>query len=396
MIAKDIIKEMMRKIIYKVSPPLFALVLAFVLMSSCERDARLILPPVPSKESLNIQTEKAYLSIDSLGLVTYPSDPIVYEQASEFFLYVYNYPLHSLDILNVSSRKISDRIYLGDEGPDRIDKIYNLHVHNPDSIYIMSGGKLFLINGEGKVLKNYNTMFEASSITNGGYFHAANEAYFTVDKRAEKLYGFFVHYDVRASERDVAALENNILGSFDLSNQTLSLLPVSYSDFIRENEGDFSELKPNFSFIDGKLYYGFPIESNIYVYDFETGEISSHGAQSAFSANSAKRRSQNQGYDYRTEGTWFNRLNKYPGKTYFYRTHWGSQEKQQANGTPADATSKPGYIMFFDDELRLIHEQRIADDCYLEGSFATDEGVFFWAKDGQDESQVKLCRYYVE
>ena len=52
--------------------------------------------------------------------------------------------------------------------------------------------------------------------------------------------------------------------------------------------------------------------------------------------------------------------------------------------------------MFFDNELRVIDEIKIDDNCYLEGSFATDEGIFFWAKDGEDESQIKFCHYYIE
>ena len=374
----------------------FSMLMLWVVCLSCNSDAGLILKSTPSDAILTIKSEVTYIPIDSLGLVVYRSQPAVYKDENSFLLYAYNRPLHSLDIISMSSKRLTDRIQLADEGPNEINRVYSLYVKSTDSLYIMGGGKLYLLNEQGQVLNNYNTMFEANELTTGGFFHAPNEAQFKMDDRGTAMFGYFSHYDNDASNRNRESLEIFILGRYDLMDATMALLPVAYSDFIKENEGDFEEIKPNFSFIENKLYYGFPIESNIYVYDFETDLISSHGAQSSFSENRAKRSSKHQSYNYRNEGTWFNRLNKYPMQPYFYRTHWGSQDQQKPNGDPSDASSKPGYIMFFDDELAVIDEIKIDQNCYLEGSFATDEGVFFWAKDGEDETQIKLCRYYID
>jgi hypothetical protein len=230
--------------------------------------------------------------------------------------------------------------------------------------------------------------------TISGQFRTPNEANFSIE--GSEMIGFFQHDNARGSGKNGEAFEQSILGLYDLDNEILSFLPISYSSFIIENDEDFAEIRPNLSFQGGRLFYGFPVESNIYEYDFLTQKSKMHSAESKFSENKAKRQSQHSDYDYRNDGTWFNRLNRYPEKPYFYRTHWGSQHKLRPDGEPTDASTKPGYIMFFDNELKVIDEIKIDDNCYLEGSFATDEGIFFWAKDGEDESQIKFCHYYIE
>lgn len=372
------------------------IVISILLISSCDINSRLIKENEFSSETIEIQQSTIHIPVDSLGLIIYQVEPVIYEKGVDFFMYAYNRHLHSFDIYNLTKKEFDHRILLSREGPNEVNKVYSAYVKNPDSIYVMGAGRLYLLDNNGTVRKSHNTMFESLQNSTNGYFHSPNEADFKIDEKGENFMGFFIHNDTKASVRSTASLNNLILGKFNLKSPSISFYPVSYSEFIRENQGDFTEIKPNFSFIGSKLYYGFPIESNIYEFDFLTEKTAVHGAKSQYSKNQAERYSLNPDYNYRNEGTWFNSVNKYPGKPYYYRTHWGSQEKLQLNGAPTNALTKPGYIIFFDSELKIIKEIEVDKNCYLEGSFATNEGVFFWAKDGTDESLMKLCNYSIQ
>lgn len=372
------------------------IVISIVLISSCDITSNSIKENEFSSETIEVQQSTIHIPVDSLGLIVYQTEPVVHEKGDDFFMYAYNRHLHSFDIYNLTKKEFDHRILLSREGPNEVNKVYSAYVKNPDSIYVMGAGRLYLLDRHGVVRKSHNTMFESLQNSTDGYFHSPNEADFKIDEKGENFMGFFIHNDTKASVRTTASLNNLILGNFNLKSSSISFYPVSYSEFIRENQGDFTEIKPNFSFIGSKLYYSFPIESNIYEFDFLTEKTTVHGAKSQYSKNQAERYSLNPDYDYRNEGTWFNSLNKYPGKPYYYRTHWGSQEKLQLNGAPTNALTKPGYIIFFDSELKIIKEIEVDKNCYLEGSFATNEGVFFWTKDGTDESLMKLCNYSIQ
>ena len=370
---------------------------AFItLVWGCSNDSKLVLDSVKSPESIEISTETVIIPLDSLGLVIYRSEPVIYQENDKYYLYAYNHPVHSYDVFDLSDKKFIKRIKLGEQGPDHVNKVYTAYVKNMDSLYIMGAGRLYQVNGHGRMIKNYNVIFGSGEGFNGGYFYAPNEASIHIDKAGKNMYGYFVHNDIKALPRTPEALSKGILGKLNLIDNSMTMLPLNYSAFIRKHRGDFSnQISPNLSFLGNKVYYGFPVESNIYAYNLTNGQTEIIGAKSAYSTNYSLPYTQNPSYNFRNEGTWFNKLNTYPGKPFFYRTHWGSQNKLTANGKPTDALTKPGYVMFFDSKMRIVKEIRLDKDCYLEGSFATDEGVYFWAKGGKNENEMKLCRYSI-
>lgn len=371
----------------------------FLLLTVCWGcdNSSLVLDGEYSSLNLSVKNSVYEVGVDSVGLIVYFSEPHVYHDGKEYFLYVYNNPLHSIDIYNLSRKTFKNRIKLGESGVDEIRKFYNMYVKSPDSVYVMGAGRFYLINQSGNVLKRFSAQYDASDITNGGYFYSPNEATFNIDMSGSRFRGYFVHNDVVANNRSTESLKNFFLGQMDLTSGALSLLPLNYSEFIQTNYGDFSnEISPNLEFSGDEIFYNWPIESNIYRYDLVENKTETFGAKSKYSVNEALPYSKNPNYDFRTEGTWFNRVHRYPGTDYFYRTHWGSQPKTTLSGESSGATTKPGFIMFFDKDMKIIDEVEIDNSCHLELSFSTDEGVFFWAKDGADESTMKLCQYTIE
>lgn len=365
------------------------------LVLACKNNPSLILEATASHQTIKLKRTELTIPVDSLGLSVYGTDPTIYLEGNDFLLYTYNTPQHSIDVYNLSQKTFKSRITLHRAGPNQVNKVYNSYVLNPDSIYIMGKGKLYLINKLGKVTTSYNTIFQASDNTEGGYFHSPNEANFIIEHSGAAMLGFFIHYNSIGTERTQESLSNPILGRLNLKDESLSFYPVTYSQFIQHNKGDFSELKPNFTFTADQLIYNWPIESNIYTFEYKSRKKKTLGAKSDFSANAALTITGNSKYDYRNEGTWFNSVNQYPGSNYYYRTHWSSQPKTTPNGDKTDASTKPGYIMLLSQNFEVIEEIELDSDCFLEGSFATNDGIFFWAKDGMNENEMKFCVYSV-
>lgn len=367
---------------------------------SCDSNSKLIMDSTPSQEDVDVSFASVFVPVDSLGLAIYMDKPsVVARELNHYFVYWYNQTIHTIDVYDLSNKHIVKRIKLYDEGPNAINgKIYHKYIYNQDSVFIMTGGKLSLIDLNGSVLNTWNIMFDPiKGITDyGGYFHSPNEASFKITENLKYLQSFFIHNNTFADVRNKESMDEFIIGKMSLETNDISFYPISYSPFIKAHTGDFSEIKPNISYIGDKIYYNWPIESNIYIYDFESSEILTVGAKSAYSQNLAPRRSENLGFDYRNNGTWFNAVHKYPGKPYFYRTHWGSQDETQLNGEPSDALTKPGFLMIFDEDFKLVEEIELEKNCHLELSFATDEGVYFWSKDGKNENEMKFCRYTIE
>ena len=370
-----------------------SLLFIFIFLASCSHNSPLIKDPTKSRTTVSLELSKAGIPVDSVGLAIYGTDPFIFEQDNAHFLYIYNTPQHSIDVYNLTQKSFTNRIQLKTEGPDEVNKVYNIFVHSPDSIYIFGKGRLYHTSSKGSVIKAYNTMFEKSIGTDGGYFHSPNEANFTLNKSGTKMTGLFLHNTSSAAERTQESLANFIIGQLDLSTNNISFLPIEYSEFIKTHKGDFSELKPNLTFTENQIIFNWPIESNIYTYSYTTEHIKTHGAKSEYSKNASPTLSTNPEYNYTNEGTWFKAVKPIPGTNYYYRTHWGSQSKLNKDGKPSDASSKPGYLMILTKEFDVITEIRINNDCFLDGSFATDEGIFFWAKDGMNENEMKFCVY---
>ncbi|WP_422006635.1 DUF4221 family protein [Roseivirga pacifica] len=365
------------------------------LVLGCKNSSDLILEATPSSQNINLKRAEIAIPVDSLGLSVYGTDPTIYKAGNDFLLYAYNTPQHSIDVYNLTQKTFKSRIKLHREGPNQVNKVYNSYVLNPDSIYIMGKGKLYLLNQLGEVTTSYNTIFESSENTEGGYFHSPNEANFIIEHGGAAMLGFFIHYNTIGTERTEESLSNPILGRLNLKDEDLSFYPLTYSQFIQQNQGDFSELKPNFTFTANQLIYNWPIESNIYTFEYKSGKKKILGAKSDFSANAALTITGNSKYDYRNEGTWFNSIKPYPGTKFYYRTHWSSQPRTTPNGDKTDASTKPGYIMLLSENFEVIEEIELDSDCFLEGSFATNDGIFFWAKDGMNENEMRFCVYSV-
>lgn len=357
----------------------FLLTLYCFFISSCNESDEIILQnnTISIKKMVNYSIEDFRLIGDSLTQVYYQKTHVIEDEGEEI-LYGYNNSLHAFDLFSLQKGEFEKRIFLDQDGPDAINRVFKFTVISKDSIVIMDALKLWLLDGTGKVLKKYSTVVNDSDEIRG-HFLNYNDANLGYLKEQNSILMHFVHEDEGASKFDPKKLFP-ILGKLDLIDGKISFLPVPYPFYVQDNYDKISEKMPNISLYNDIIFYGFPGHSNIYSFSIPKKAFAVYGGKSKFSKNEEDYVLTNE-FGYRLVGTWFNSVHYEPMNKVYIRTHWGSQEPYQMNGDLSDGFTKPGYLMVFDEEMGLIDEIKIPKEYWLEDSFVGKEGIYFWKKD---------------
>ncbi len=295
------------------------------------------------------------------------------------WLYGYNSSLHAVDVMDLTKRKFVKRIYLADDGPSQVTRVYQLKVLSQDTVAVMDALKLKLLNSKGEVFSAWNLDFREDDSPYFGYFINYNDARLAY---AEEENAFILHF-VNESDRDgLYDVQNpsHIFAKLDIGTGGVDFLPVTYPDIIYDRKGHVEETMPNVSIHGELVLYGWPIESNIYTYNLHTRKHATYGGKSNYSEN-LERFDRPDGVPFRLVGTWFNSTVFNPGNGLYYRTHWGSQPARRDDMTENTAYSKPGYVMLFDGKFRVVDEIQLPGKYWLEDSFLFSEGMGFWVKD---------------
>jgi hypothetical protein len=338
-----------------------------------------------TEASILVEYDIKNIEADSLSLPYYAKNDILNTIEDELLI-GYNNVLHAIDFFNLSKNKFQKRIYLEDDGPNSVNRVYELNVISEDSILIIDALKLKLINSKGILINQFNLNVEEY----GGYFLNYNDAELIHLPDENSVLLHFLNHNIRENEFD-ETMAYSIVGKLNLESGTINFLPITYSKFIYDNKGGVDELMPNLSYNNGKIIYGFPVESNIYTYELQTKKTEAFGGSSKYSSNLEDlKRSENE--EFRLTGTWFNRL-VFDSKNQLYlRTHWGSQPFYSNDMTENSASTKPGYVMIFDIDFNVIEEIKIPNEYWLEDSFLFSNGLGFWIKDTfvEDERILKI------
>lgn len=340
--------------------------------------------------------EEIQLVGDSLSLPYYAKMD-VWKDGSREWLFGYNHTLHALDIFELKEKKLTNRIYLHTDGPDAVDRVYQIKVIGKDSIAVMQGLKMGLIDENGKVLNNIPLSYTNEQKNINGYFYNYNDARIVYQKTSQS---FILHFmNERVKEGDFNPSDPPfIFGEINLEGK-IKFIPVSYPEIFFDRKGDVAEHMPNYSVHQGKLIYGFTFESNIYTFDLTSQERKIFGGKSSFSQNMQDfELTKNE--DYRLVGTWFNSMSFNPKNKLYYRTHWGNQPPIQLDSRPSTALTKPGYVMIFDKDFSVINEIELPDKYWVEDSFMFSQGLAFWPKDqfieNEEEVNLGILKFTIE
>lgn len=281
-----------------------------------------------------------------------------YQQDSTDVFVSYNYKRHALDFLDLKNGTIS-QTKLELEGPKAMGRIYDIFVHNMDSIWICGMQNIFLINKAGDLKKKVPLIIEP----NEGLSVETNYAISTIklhynDKRKSLFYttGVFLDDYLRFIVNELSLDDSNKIKRYKLS----------LSDVEPNLDKSYCYLtKPNVTFNDNKVIYNYPIESNIYVLDLNTGEHRIYGGKSKYTENKAHKNSSSGNPEkYDIENLHFYEVMYIPKYDLYCRLHLNGIEFDVNKNREELYNSKDIFLTVFNSKFEVVNEIKLPSKRY--------------------------------
>lgn len=192
---------------------------------------------------------------------------------------VYDAYNHSLVNIDLENTEVIDTHKLDLNGENGVSTIEGLHVYKPDSIFVYESGKVKILSGDLRVIANY----DLTTVPNGYGFLYTN---YKFKLRYNPKHKCVLLNNSFRGNRNIA-IENAAVAKLDIVNGQLELLPVMYSNYMISNKGTFGyQFGINFDCTIGdKVYYTFPVQSDVFVYDFALDQVQEYPADSKYTSN---------------------------------------------------------------------------------------------------------------
>ncbi len=349
-----------------------------LLLTSCNSENDQVLNNEYSNSlGINLELiEEIKIDISEYGYNIY-DNKFVFKEGKNLFLLGYSGKSHQLDLINLTDHFIENSIILKKEGPNGIQNVFKIFVHNLDSIFIVDYQSLKILDIEGNIKLSLKSVFLESELIPEGNIINYNDADTFYDANSNKFYGFY--FPFKNYEGQKLSEDTPLICSIDIKTGKLEFLPIKYPYIVRNNYNLVPQRMPNIKYINNKIFYGFPFLSDIYEFDLSTRKSKSYGGKSKYSDNISFI-SNDDFYNYRLTGTIFYNLEYIREFESYLRGHWGSQEIRQIDGTDSDNFTKKGYLIFFDKNLKYINEIKIDDSYWIEEYFVFDDHIYLYKK----------------
>jgi hypothetical protein len=327
----------------------------------------------------NLSYKEVLIKIDSLTLsFEYYTSFDYYEDSGEVLFLGYNHKTHSLDLINLTQRRVSGHIKLESQGPNAVGmRILGINTISADSILIDDESKFFLINSQGlvywKLIKNDPGILKNLPL---GNLLTKDEAFKPgFNKKTNKLIVIY-----QPVERKII-LEMPIIIEIGMDSIETSFIPIYYPEFARANFNSYIPIYggPQVCFNKEKIIVNFAFESNIYMYDTEKKLSISRGGKSKFTSNQSPAYDKNTNpEEYRLKTINFHPIVYDPFKKLYYRTHWGEMQLKKSEFEYNNWPDKPVFITVFDENLNYLYETKleIKNGIVPAHLFPTSEGLF--------------------
>jgi hypothetical protein len=276
------------------------------------------------------------------------------------YIMTYNSRTHALDNFNVSKRTVS-HINIDSEGQNGIPHdILGIHVHSIDSIWIYTTGIITLIDSIGVVKERIRTSFSDNEfpviLTN--FSCCTSRFYYNSDRKSL----FYMSVSI------IENRSNFFVSEYSLTDHSTKKYPLNATE-TKDFRNDYGwKQYPNVTYTSKSILYNFPIESNIYVIDIESGENSVWGGKSQYTPNMVKKlRSPYEFYEadrHINENVHFFEILYDPIKDIYYRLHLSNIEYNAEINSDSLYFSKTMYIMVFNNNFEIINETKLDKEKY--------------------------------
>ena len=221
------------------------------------------------------------LTVETKGMLPFYEVSGIVHNREELIFVGYDATRHTLNVIDVSGRKVLKSVPLEKEGPMGVDQISGLYCQSLDSIFAvgMNSDLIYLLNAEGGIRRKWpiNALDRKhAAFYDDNVFSVMSSSDFYFDQKDKSIYIKNNYYrkspSTQAREYYNEAL---LLGKVDLVTTKPDLLNIPYSPTLREHYvGDLDH--PDFAFLTkngslDKVVYSFPGTADILSYELATG-----------------------------------------------------------------------------------------------------------------------------
>ena len=198
--------------------------------------------------------------------------------AKEYYI-GYSRQSHRLEWFDLTNGTIGGKIKIPKTGPYKIPLVHNFYFHNSDSIFVVGLTKVIAMNAMGEVW--YDTRINDPSSSKKGIDFSKQNIYNTPENASPAYYDAKSHSLYLAIKNGVSRyteefFEGNLIAKFDLKTKEITQLPIGYPNNMKGKIFPFD--KPNFTVLPDKIIYNFQADSQIFVYDRDRQQTTSHPA----------------------------------------------------------------------------------------------------------------------
>ncbi|GAB2565851.1 hypothetical protein GCM10027190_14300 [Spirosoma areae] len=239
-------------------------------------------------EKVNIHIDSISIEVDSI-LSFYTVFNFLPHNKDIVFL-GYDHTRHSINTINISTKKVLKVSKLSKEGPQGVGEINGIYCQSLDSIFVFSsnGLSLYLLNRDGLIIHKW-PMNEKDSRNEKFYifnqFTLIKPDGFYFDNTTKDVYIRNYYYEKSISKESKEYFANaKLLGKFNIIQNTPSLLNIEYSNVLKTNYVGYLH-DPYITFINKhgvleKIVYNFPATSEIFSYDNLSKRVTQYNAKS--------------------------------------------------------------------------------------------------------------------
>ncbi|MCI1648508.1 MAG: DUF4221 domain-containing protein [Bacteroides sp.] len=368
----------------------FYFILTASLLFSCSKKEQKLCENHYGKP-VSLSKRELKIPIDASTLSSYQVLSTYYEKDKTDYIFAYNSKMHAIDIFNLKDKVIS-HIPLQSEGQNGVlEQAAGIYVHNPDSIWLYSQGNLYLLNKEGKVKSKHVLPFPTKGFikietnfsisTSNIFYHQERQSifYLTATPTTESANYEAYEYSLRTNQFKSYTLKGGLAEEKSGRN-------FGWKQF------------PNVTFTPQYIVYNFPITSNIYCIDIETGKEYIHGGQSKYTPNIVSELKMP--YDFKKadkhllENVHFFALQYDPYGKVYYRLHLGKTDFNQNKDFNALYYQKKMYITVFNSRFEIINETELESGKYNYFNCwgVLDKGLFITEKATPEEKEENTFR----
>lgn len=377
------------------------LVILLLMLSFCKgKESYHIKPTIVNLKSIIIDTSLISIPVEKNTFFIYKIASVT----STGTFCGYNPQYNRLDIYDLNQQKVLKYIQLPTAGTSGINNVLSVSILNIDSIFVLTRTQISLFDSKGTILKTVLVN------TNKSYFrdnYCTEFDYgnnFTYNTKNKKL--LITNVDPKAEVGSLKRFNTPFITEADFDNpQLIRQLPVEYSPLYHENYYGFM-VAPQFSTTsDGNaIIFNFPIEPNIYKYDFTTGKTVVFGGKpisvdtgNNFIANSLdsklSRNDDKKLLHYIENCNYYKVIPDQNGKGY-YRIHNTPMQYMTTTGDVNDFSHKKRYLSIFDNNFNLINNLSLNDRNYaLQGAFTTTQGFYLPVLGNDNVIMFKLFKF---